>query len=65
VIDVWQGDPVDAATDWAETQSTPGGKTVRIPFICAANDKRAGGDWETGVVGYEVRAMRCFMLQLV
>lgn len=23
----------------------------RIPFICAANDKRPGGDWETGVVG--------------
>ncbi len=24
----------------------------KIPFICAANEKRPGGDWETGVVGY-------------
>jgi len=29
-----------------------------IPFICAANDKRPGGDWETGVVGYEERLCR-------
>lgn len=29
-----------------------------MPFICAANDKRPGGDWETGVVGYEERLCR-------
>lgn len=29
-----------------------------IPFICAANDRRPGGDWETGAVGYEERLCR-------
>lgn len=31
---------------------------VFIPVICAANDKRPGGDWETGVQGYEERLCR-------
>lgn len=46
-----QGDPVDVALGWA-SQSAPNG--TGVPFICAANDKRPGGDWETGVHGYEV-----------
>ncbi|KAI1396792.1 hypothetical protein F4819DRAFT_116198 [Hypoxylon fuscum] len=46
------GDPVDFAINWREKVS------IRIPFICAANDKRPGGDWETGVVGYEERLCR-------
>ncbi|KAI1332295.1 hypothetical protein F5Y16DRAFT_407578 [Xylariaceae sp. FL0255] len=46
------GDPVDFAIDWRGRVHT------RIPFICTANDKRAGGDWETGVVGYEERLCR-------
>lgn len=29
-----------------------------MAFICAANEKRPGGDWETGVVGYEERLCR-------
>ncbi|KAI1881522.1 hypothetical protein JX265_000348 [Neoarthrinium moseri] len=46
------GDPVDFTIAWqGEYQS-------RIPFICTANDRRAGGDWETGVVGYEERLCR-------
>ncbi|GJD00128.1 mitochondrial chaperone bcs1 [Colletotrichum higginsianum] len=45
---VVHSDPVDCALGWAQTEG------VRIPFICAANEKRPGGDWETGVVGYEV-----------
>ncbi|CAJ2509066.1 Uu.00g140920.m01.CDS01 [Anthostomella pinea] len=49
---VCPGDPVDFTIDWKERVST------RIPFICAANDKRPGGDWETGVVGYEERLCR-------
>ena len=32
---------MDFAIDWKEKVG------IRIPFICAANDKRAGGDWET------------------
>ncbi|KAI1100766.1 hypothetical protein F4804DRAFT_348232 [Jackrogersella minutella] len=46
------GDPVDFTIGWKDKVS------IRIPFICAANDKRAGGDWETGVVGYEERLCR-------
>lgn len=49
---VYPGDPVDFTIDWKERVNN------RIPFICAANDKRAGGDWETGVVGYEERLCR-------
>ncbi|KAI1773078.1 hypothetical protein F4818DRAFT_117395 [Hypoxylon cercidicola] len=49
---VCPGDPVDFAIDWKNKVN------LRIPFICAANDKRAGGDWETGVVGYEERLCR-------
>lgn len=50
-IDVTEGDPADVAMGWA-SQSSPNGGTV--PLICSANDKRPGGDWETGVHGYEV-----------
>ncbi|KAI1339673.1 hypothetical protein F5Y15DRAFT_415592 [Xylariaceae sp. FL0016] len=46
------GDPVDFSISWQEKVSE------RIPFICTANDKRAGGDWETGVIGYEERLCR-------
>ncbi|XXH01988.1 hypothetical protein Hte_008352 [Hypoxylon texense] len=49
---VCPGDPVDFTIDWKNKVN------LRIPFICAANDKRAGGDWETGVVGYEERLCR-------
>ncbi|TQN65006.1 hypothetical protein CSHISOI_10420 [Colletotrichum shisoi] len=49
---VVHSDPVDCALGWAQTEG------VRIPFICAANEKRPGGDWETGVVGYEERLCR-------
>lgn len=47
-LDVYCGDPVNIAISWAESLNVP------IPFICSANEKRPGGDWETGVVGYEV-----------
>ncbi|KAI1082451.1 hypothetical protein F5B20DRAFT_503461 [Whalleya microplaca] len=49
---IYLGDPVDFTIDWKEKVG------IRIPFICAANDKRPGGDWETGVVGYEERLCR-------
>ncbi|KAK4100354.1 hypothetical protein N658DRAFT_427906 [Parathielavia hyrcaniae] len=52
VFYVFSGDPVNTAMDWATTAG------CAIPFICAANDKRPGGDWETGVVGYEERLCR-------
>ncbi|PSR81465.1 hypothetical protein BD289DRAFT_462109 [Coniella lustricola] len=50
---VREGDPVDFATCW----STANGNT-KVAFICAANEKRPGGDWETGVSGYEERLCR-------
>ncbi|KAK3305769.1 uncharacterized protein B0T15DRAFT_209262 [Chaetomium strumarium] len=50
---VYSGDPVDFALNWI-----PDAPQCTIPFICAANDKRPGGDWETGVVGYEERLCR-------
>ena len=50
--DVYHADPVDFALSWVNTTG------CAVPFICAANDKRPGGDWETGVVGYEERLCR-------
>ncbi|KAL1876369.1 hypothetical protein VTK73DRAFT_9438 [Phialemonium thermophilum] len=41
------GDPADTALQWASQSGIP------VPLICGANDKRPGGDWETGVSGYE------------
>ncbi|KAK3376682.1 hypothetical protein B0T24DRAFT_225843 [Lasiosphaeria ovina] len=49
---IYTGDPVDTALNWAKTIN------CQIPFICPANDKRPGGDWETGVAGYEERLCR-------
>ncbi|KAI3395344.1 hypothetical protein diail_1400 [Diaporthe ilicicola] len=46
-------DPVDFATNWSARNNN-----TRVAFICAANEKRPGGDWETGVVGYEERLCR-------
>lgn len=50
--DVQAGDPVNLALNW---QVEAG---LNIPFICAANDKRPGGDWETGAHGYEEKLCR-------
>lgn len=47
------GDPVDFATCWSAANNN-----TKVAFICAANEKRPGGDWETGVVGYEERLCR-------
>ncbi|PNH71731.1 hypothetical protein VDGD_09940 [Verticillium dahliae] len=51
-MDVYSGDPVNIAISWAESLG------AAVPFICSANEKRPGGDWETGVVGYEERLCR-------
>lgn len=47
-LGVRDGDPVDFATCWSSANNN-----TKVAFICAANEKRPGGDWETGVVGYE------------
>lgn len=53
-----RGDPVDYAIRWAADLSQRSGEVCKIPFICAANEKRAGGDWETASTGYEERLCR-------
>jgi len=42
-------DPVDLAVEWAD-----GDPSLRIPVIMPANDKRPGGDWETGEITFYV-----------
>ncbi|ETS85138.1 hypothetical protein PFICI_03163 [Pestalotiopsis fici W106-1] len=54
---VHHADPVDFAIEWERSHKAAGNET-RVPFICAANDRRPGGDWETGVIGYEERLCR-------
>ncbi|KAH7322766.1 hypothetical protein B0I35DRAFT_407205 [Stachybotrys elegans] len=53
------GDPVMRAIQCgnAETNAFSSAKS-RVPFLCAANAGRPGGDWETGVAGYEERLCR-------
>lgn len=56
------GDPVTAAISYAladsQASEAAGGPRIRIPFICAANERRPGGDWETGCSGYEEKLCR-------
>lgn len=59
---VEHGDPVMraiyyAAMDSQESESR-GGPRIRIPVICGANERRPGGDWETGSTGYEEKLCR-------
>ncbi|KAK0612655.1 hypothetical protein B0T17DRAFT_460437, partial [Bombardia bombarda] len=52
------GDPVDYALNCAAQHQCP------VPFICVANDKRPGGDWETAAMGYEESLCRRSTLSL-
>lgn len=62
------GDPVDVALDWfeAECQSVNHSKLAvderaslrRIPVVNMANERRPGGDWESGVVAPEENLCR-------
>lgn len=53
IFSVFVGDPVSYGLYWQSTPEKP-----PVAFICAANEKRPGGDWVTGVVGYEERLCR-------
>lgn len=59
---VESGDPVMRAIAYADAETKAselsGGPRIRIPFICAANERRPGGDWETGCSGYEEKLCR-------
>ena len=66
-VAVIDGDPIDVALDWYEyesrskSQSGPpcqDQKDVRIPVVNMANEKRAGGDWESGLLAPEENMCR-------
>ena len=55
-VAVVEGDPVDYALGWFQCASVdPSSRhTVkRIPVVNMANEKRAGGDWESGLMAPE------------
>ncbi|KAL8966797.1 MAG: hypothetical protein Q9183_003205, partial [Haloplaca sp. 2 TL-2023] len=58
-IAVIDGDPLDVALDWHDankrsgSQSTPKSEHEAIPVVNMANEKRAGGDWESGLMAPE------------
>lgn len=66
-VAVIDGDAVDVALDWYEYESkmraedpdrgSPGGD-FRIPIVNMANEKRAGGDWESGLMAPEENLAR-------
>ena len=60
-VAVIDGDPIDVALDWNEynrkgvTASATGtpDEAGPIPVVSMANEKRAGGDWESGLIAPE------------
>ncbi|KAF2011804.1 hypothetical protein BU24DRAFT_289408 [Aaosphaeria arxii CBS 175.79] len=55
-VAVVEGDPVDYALGWyqySETDASNQQLTKRIPVVNMANEKRAGGDWESGLMAPE------------
>jgi len=60
-VAVIEGDPVDVALDWhaanskdpASSKVTSVAKGGSIPVVSMANEKRAGGDWESGLIAPE------------
>lgn len=50
------GDPVDVALDWyrhSRANAPSYQQIAPIPVVNVANEKRAGGDWESGIMGSE------------
>ncbi|KAI4100517.1 MAG: hypothetical protein L6R37_005432 [Teloschistes peruensis] len=58
-VAVIDGDPLDVALDWHDynqrggDHSTPPSNHEGIPVVNMANEKRAGGDWESGLMAPE------------
>lgn len=60
-VAVIDGNPVDVALDWYEYNAKNPAATInsavqsvkRIPVVNMANEKRAGGDWESGLMAPE------------
>jgi hypothetical protein len=55
-VAIVEGDPVDYALGWYQLVSTDPSyqhAVKRIPVVNMANEKRAGGDWESGLIAPE------------
>lgn len=58
-VAVIDGDPLDVALDWHEYNQRGGHPSIQqtgheaIPLVNMANEKRAGGDWESGLMAPE------------
>lgn len=59
-VAVIEGDPVDVALGWHDSNMEENGATrdirkqaAAIPVVNMANEKRAGGDWESGLIAPE------------
>ena len=58
-IAVIDGDPVDVALEWHDSNFSEGSASrssmagSAIPIVNMANEKRAGGDWESGLIAPE------------
>lgn len=52
-VAVLEGDPVNYALGWYQTAVQADPNCKRIPVINVANEKRAGGDWESGLMAPE------------
>lgn len=60
-VAVIDGDPVDVALDWHDSNIRDRGAATAlasshptaIPVVSMANEKRAGGDWESGLIAPE------------
>jgi hypothetical protein len=52
-VAVMEGDPVTYALGWYQSIANADPDCKRIPVINVANEKRAGGDWESGLMAPE------------
>lgn len=48
-----EGDPVTYALGWYQKMAETDEDFQRIPVVNVANEKRAGGDWESGLMAPE------------
>lgn len=48
-----EGDPVNYALGWYQSAVNADPNCKRIPVLNVANEKRAGGDWESGLMAPE------------
>ncbi|KAH7085504.1 hypothetical protein FB567DRAFT_459951 [Paraphoma chrysanthemicola] len=52
-VAVMEGDPVTYALGWYQSVANADPDCKRIPVVNVANEKRAGGDWESGLMAPE------------